>query len=144
MCPTMRALPWAKNSHAFSVNAVDQATGRRYSAACWQGRCARRARGRNLMSFFPRDAAAPADTAAPAIEWEEVSCLLCGGRHWSPLIEAPDNISPAGLWFAVVQCQECGLCFTNPRPSDCSIGSFYPPPYLPQRESAPSESRAAH
>jgi SAM-dependent methyltransferase len=96
------------------------------------------------MSFFPRDAAAPADTAAPAIEWEEVSCLLCGGRHWSHLIEAPDNISPAGLWFAVVQCQECGLCFTNPRPSDCSIGSFYPPPYWPQRAPAPSESRAAN
>jgi 2-polyprenyl-3-methyl-5-hydroxy-6-metoxy-1,4-benzoquinol methylase len=94
------------------------------------------------MSFFPRDAAAPADTTVPAIEWEEVSCLLCGGRHWSHLVEAPDNIGAAGLWFAVVQCQECGLCFTNPRPSPYSIASFYPAAYWPQRAPAPSESRA--
>src|SRR5213079_445602 len=39
----------------------------------------------------------------------------------------------AGLWFAVVQCHDCGLCFTNPRPSVRSIGQFYSEQYLPHR-----------
>jgi SAM-dependent methyltransferase len=85
------------------------------------------------MSFFPHDAAAPAAAAGPAVEWEEADCLLCGGRNWSPLLEAPDNHpGGSGLWFFVVQCQDCGLCFTNPRPSARCIGRFYPPqPELP-------------
>src|SRR5205823_1209681 len=37
------------------------------------------------------------------------------------------------LWFAVAQCQSCGLCFTNPRPSRQSITSFYPDSYRPHQ-----------
>jgi SAM-dependent methyltransferase len=33
----------------------------------------------------------------------------------------------------VVQCPDCGLCFTNPRPSPASIGQFYPDVYRPHR-----------
>src|SRR5215470_13964993 len=83
------------------------------------------------MSFFPRDLGAPA-TPGPVVEWEEANCLLCGGRNWAPLVEAPDRLAGgSGLWFAVVQCHDCGLCFTNPRPSLNSIGQFYPSAYLP-------------
>jgi 2-polyprenyl-3-methyl-5-hydroxy-6-metoxy-1,4-benzoquinol methylase len=83
------------------------------------------------MSFF---SAAPAAPPRPVVEWEEVDCLLCGSRHQAPLIEAPDPTPDgAGLWFAVVQCQDCGLCFTNPRPSAASIGQFYPARYRPHR-----------
>jgi SAM-dependent methyltransferase len=93
------------------------------------------------MSFFPRDVAAPGAQAGPVVEWEEVDCLLCGGRNWSPLLEAPDAIpGGTGLWFAVVQCQDCGLCFTNPRPSPNTIGRFYPEVYPPHR--APRSRRA--
>src|SRR5262245_53965863 len=75
-------------------------------------------------------------TAAPdiAVEWEETACLLCGSSECSPLIEAPDTTAGgSGLWFAVVQCQKCGLCYTNPRPSFSTIQSFYPCIYRPHR-----------
>ena len=86
------------------------------------------------MVYLPLDLEAPAEAPRPIIEWEECSCLLCGGRRWSIVIEAPDPTpGGAGLWFAVVQCQDCGLCFTNPRPSLRSIGQFYSEKYLPHR-----------
>src|SRR5438445_11266107 len=70
------------------------------------------------MSFFLPEPATIADKTEPVIEWEETDCLLCGSRKWSQIVEAPDpGADGAGLWFAVVQCQRCGLCFTNPRPS---------------------------
>jgi SAM-dependent methyltransferase len=100
------------------------------------------------MSFFPRTLAAAAPVAGLPIEWEEANCPLCGGRHASGLVEAPDaSASGKGFWFAVVQCQDCGLCFTNPRPSLNSIGQFYPqdayPPYqLPRRKEPLSGWRA--
>jgi SAM-dependent methyltransferase len=94
------------------------------------------------MSFFPRELAAPASVPRPAIEWEEPNCLLCGSRHWSQLVEAPDQINGgSGLWFAVVQCQDCGLCFTSPRPNIRSIGQFYPACYWPQRAPSPRERK---
>jgi SAM-dependent methyltransferase len=63
------------------------------------------------------------------VEWEEPDCLLCGSHHWVSIIEAPDTATGgSGLWFAVVQCQDCGLCFTNPRPSLKSMRQFYPSP----------------
>lgn len=86
------------------------------------------------MSFFPRDLAAPSAPSGPLIEWEDSACLLCGSRHAALLVEAPDTATGgSGLWFAVVQCQECGLCFTNPRPSPGTIGQFYPDRYAPHQ-----------
>ena len=86
------------------------------------------------MIFAPRNATVPQTPTGPVVEWEEPDCLLCGGRRWLPLVEAPDNTKGGtGLWFAVVQCQDCGLCFTNPRPSAASIGQFYPAVYRPHR-----------
>jgi SAM-dependent methyltransferase len=37
----------------------------------------------------------------------------------------------------VVQCQDCGLCFTNPRPCPDTIGQFYPSVYRPHRTPQP-------
>jgi 2-polyprenyl-3-methyl-5-hydroxy-6-metoxy-1,4-benzoquinol methylase len=86
------------------------------------------------MSFLPRNLAAPSQPSGPVIDWEEANCLLCGSNRWVPLIEAPDNLADGdGLWFAVVRCQDCGLCFTNPRPSMNSISQFYPALYWPHR-----------
>ncbi len=85
------------------------------------------------MGFLPFDLdASVTDTPKPTVEWEESNCLLCDGRRWSILVEAPDPAPGCGgFWFAVVQCQDCGLCFTNPRPSPRSIVQFYPDEYLP-------------
>src|SRR5438094_1813497 len=86
------------------------------------------------MIFCPHVLSSPAPPAQFTVEWEETDCLLCGRRHWSQIIEAPDLISGgSGLWFVVVQCQDCGLCFTNPRPSPNCIGHFYPAVYRPHR-----------
>jgi 2-polyprenyl-3-methyl-5-hydroxy-6-metoxy-1,4-benzoquinol methylase len=86
------------------------------------------------MTFFPQDAGTPVTSAPPAVDWEECDCPLCGQRDWTPLVEAQDaEARETGLWFAVVQCQKCGLCFTNPRPTFPSIGSFYPASYGPHQ-----------
>lgn len=93
------------------------------------------------MSFFPRDLAAPSAPGLP-IEWEEAACPLCDGPRWAPLVEAPDTSwGEAGLWFAVVQCQDCGLCYTNPRPGPRSIGQFYPDVYRPHQYAAKRRQR---
>jgi SAM-dependent methyltransferase len=92
------------------------------------------------MSFLPEDSRTPRPN--PRVEWEEPNCLLCGGRNWVPLVEAPDaGDGGSGLWFVVVQCQQCGLCFTNPRPTATSIGRFYPSGYRPHRTPPPRQSR---
>jgi SAM-dependent methyltransferase len=95
------------------------------------------------MIFMPHDLMAPGASPKPVVvEWEEPDCLLCGSRRWSTVIEAADNTrGGTGLWFAVVQCQDCGLCFTNPRPSLTSIGQFYPSVYRPHRGPRPQRSR---
>jgi|SRR5579871_280202 len=85
------------------------------------------------MSFFPFELAA-APPSGPSVEWEETNCLLCNGRRWFTLLEAPDcTTGGSGLWFAVVQCQDCGLCFTNPRPTPASLSQFYPNEYRPHQ-----------
>ena len=90
-----------------------------------------------------RDAAlSPAGSSGPAIEWETADCPLCGGRQWSKVLEAPDvEADGRGPLFAVVRCEACGLCFTNPRPSPASIGQFYPADYGPHQRVGLSPAR---
>jgi SAM-dependent methyltransferase len=86
------------------------------------------------MSIIPRESISLVPPSSLRVEWEEADCPLCGGRRWTMLLEAPDPAPGGrGLWFAVVQCIDCGLCFTNPRPSAASIGQFYSPVYGPHR-----------
>src|SRR5207237_5515452 len=88
--------------------------------------------GKDAMGYFTPELETRATSPSSGIEWEECACPLCGGEHWSALVEAPDRLAGSqGLWFAVVQCRDCGLCFTNPRPSPHSIGRFYPAGYAP-------------
>jgi SAM-dependent methyltransferase len=71
----------------------------------------------------------------PVIDWEEPRCLLCNSDRASLLLEARDPLpGKDGLWFAVAQCQDCGLCFTRPRPNDQIIGRFYPASYAPHHK----------
>lgn len=64
--------------------------------------------------------------------WEEPDCLLCGGQERDVVVRAYDNTAPQD-WqrFTVVRCLDCGLSFTNPRPSPELIGKFYPDWYEP-------------
>lgn len=89
------------------------------------------------MLFSERVLPIEVDPSATGIEWVESDCPLCGGDRWTPLIEAPDNDDPQeGLWFLVVRCDDCGLAFTNPRPSEECIGRFYPDDYKPHHKEA--------
>lgn len=74
------------------------------------------------------------ERTASEIAWEEPNCPLCNGRRRVTKLEAPDP-SPegGGLWFAVVECQDCGLYYTCPRPDEESIGGFYPAGYGPHQ-----------
>lgn len=84
------------------------------------------------MVFSARSLLATSEPAETSMAWEETNCLLCGGGQWTLLVEARDPTpGSAGLWFGVVQCQDCGLCFTNPRPKIESMGQFYPLDYRP-------------
>ena len=66
-----------------------------------------------------------------SIEMEFVPCLLCGGNDFEPVIEAADPLTGQGGVFQVVRCLDCELHFTNPRPTENSIGLFYPSNYAP-------------
>src|SRR5262245_29314985 len=77
------------------------------------------------MIIVPRPGQTPRESARLRVTWEESPCPQCAGRYWTPLIEAQDpHAGDDGLWFAVVQCDSCGTCFTNPRPDPVSIGQF--------------------
>lgn len=67
------------------------------------------------------------------IEWEDVGCLLCGSDRRQLLLEAQDVQGRTGNWFAVVQCQECGLCYVSPRPVADQLDRFYPTDYRPHQ-----------
>src|SRR5689334_16369069 len=87
------------------------------------------------MGFLPLDLEAPAEAPRPVVAWGETPCPLCARPRGAIVIAAPGpTAAGAGLCFAVVQCQDCGLCFTNPRPSARSIGQFYSETYLPHQD----------
>lgn len=93
------------------------------------------------MDFTARQGLLLDDPESAGIAWQEVDCLLCGSSNWSPLVEAPDAALLAqGRWFMVVQCRDCGLCFTNPRPSEGTIDQFYQSDY-PPHQARPNKER---
>ena len=77
------------------------------------------------------------------IQWETTSCLLCGGSHTAAFIAACDPDLADGPRFTMVRCQDCGLCFLNPRPTAASIGEFYPADYGPHQGVEPSPKTIA-
>jgi SAM-dependent methyltransferase len=94
------------------------------------------------MGFFASGLGTGASQPRPVIDWEEPRCLLCNSDRASILIEASDPLpQDNGLWFAIAQCQDCGLCYTCPRPSDQTIGRFYPPGYAPHRKPSVKKMR---
>jgi hypothetical protein len=75
----------------------------------------------------------PVDSNAPAAgcELETVDCLSCGAPDSDTVVIAPDPVTGLGGNFRVVRCRDCGLTYTNPRPTLASIGQFYPHDYAP-------------
>lgn len=86
--------------------------------------------------------ATPQDLASTTPEWEEPDCLLCGSRRRSFVVAASDNAAAVpGPVFRVVRCQDCGLCYTSPRPTPAVIGRYYPDVYPPHDTPDPRPPR---
>lgn len=51
-------------------------------------------------------------------------CLLCGSENFSEYLRCEDHFVTHEI-FSISKCNECGFCFTNPRPSIDAIGPYY-------------------
>ena len=60
---------------------------------------------------------------------EQVECDLCGASESKLQLEATDWHFCLQGEFAIVQCAQCGLSFTSPRPKPQSMGQYYPSSY---------------
>lgn len=52
------------------------------------------------------------------------SCPICGGEHFTNRIICKDH-TVSGESFAIVECDQCKLWITSPRPSQSEIGKYY-------------------
>ena len=52
------------------------------------------------------------------------NCPICSGNKFKPFISCVDY-TVSRETFQVVQCEECGFRFTNPRPAENEIGKYY-------------------
>lgn len=67
---------------------------------------------------------------------------MCGSGRQKTVLEAPEP-GDRKLWFAVVRCDRCGLCFTSPRPDVAGMAGFYPPDYPPYQPRGGRPARPA-
>ena len=64
------------------------------------------------------------------VKLEKISCDFCGSWDCSPFASQKDLIYKlSDSTFNVVKCNQCGLTYTNPRPSPKEISNFYPNKY---------------
>lgn len=77
---------------------------------------------------------------APDISLETINCPLCGSSRFTSVVSSPDRDTVGHQFsgtdrsvpiFNVVRCNECDLCYTNPRPNAMNIGRFYKADYAP-------------
>lgn len=62
---------------------------------------------------------------------EVTACPLCEANDARVRYTLPDALLGLPGIFTMVECQECGLLYQNPRPSLDEIGFYYPPDYDP-------------
>lgn len=65
------------------------------------------------------------------MDLEYVKCNLCHADDTRVLFEGRDRLHGLPGAFTVVQCQQCGLVYLNPRPTMGEIGVYYPDDYEP-------------
>ena len=63
-----------------------------------------------------------------------IACDLCGQNDTKLLFTGKDKLYKKNGYFKVVQCNQCGLVYTNPRPTEETIQYFYPSNYSPYKE----------
>lgn len=62
---------------------------------------------------------------------EKTVCPLCNLNNTDRVFTGRDRLWKREGEFQVVQCKSCGLMYTNPRPTQETIGYFYPQDYGP-------------
>ncbi len=61
---------------------------------------------------------------------ELVCCDYCGSSASTPMVRQTDKLHrTTDELFSIVQCSNCGLRYTNPRPATHEIGKYYPETY---------------
>jgi len=61
---------------------------------------------------------------------EHTTCDLCGSDKYKIRYLKPDTWLQNSMYqFSVVECNQCGLVYLNPRPTQESMGNFYPTEY---------------
>ena len=61
---------------------------------------------------------------------ETVRCNLCGSDRQTEVYEMPDRNFHRDEFFTVVECDQCGLGFVNPRPTISEMQKYYPAEYF--------------
>lgn len=72
---------------------------------------------------------------------ETVACNLCGSERHTAVYEMPDRQFYREEFFTVVECDDCGLGFVNPRPTIAEIERHYPAEYY---QSPPTKSHGRY
>lgn len=57
---------------------------------------------------------------------EKVKCNLCGSDDYRLIYKMPDTFYFKDEWFNIVECNDCGLGYINPRPAAEDMGRYYP------------------
>jgi SAM-dependent methyltransferase len=74
---------------------------------------------------------------------ETVNCNLCGSAIETLIYQIPDFLlDRAAIQTTLVQCENCGLIYQNPRPTLDEMGLHYPPEY--ESYTPPSGKNTSH
>jgi len=65
------------------------------------------------------------------VELETVNCLLCGASQRQVLYRLRDWACELPGDFQLVVCETCGFVYQSPRPTQTTIGQYYPEDYQP-------------
>lgn len=74
-----------------------------------------------------------------ALEGREVACPLCGGEEHRVVGTRDRHFGP----LTNVGCEDCGLIFTNPMPTDAALAAFYEQDYRKEYQGE-AEPRPVH
>ena len=66
-----------------------------------------------------------------------IDCPACGSKASTKLFTSVDRLFHTPGFWNVVHCDDCGLAFTNPRPSTATLGNYYPDDYGPYHGAPP-------
>jgi 2-polyprenyl-3-methyl-5-hydroxy-6-metoxy-1,4-benzoquinol methylase len=95
---------------------------------------------------MPAPAPLSTDDSLPD-NFEHVACPGCGGNRCAEALEVGNpSLGPQmypAMRFRIVRCEDCGLHYTNPRPTLESLSRFYPTEYSPYQFEKRSGAAAA-